>query len=705
SLRQSIREGKACPTDDVPEARTVHIDVEDLIVHGEKVRVFDCAGQEAYYGSLQLFLTIGALYLLLVDMASAVENVVENAQNPLGEVGVLRWVRALIHRVPKAAVVLVGSKCDLVTDLPDVSSLERLEDAAEMLETKISSRISSWTRQNSSAEICIEKGMRLVHFDQSAGSSGVDHGTGWPCDFNKPGLLGRILRDPSGHRRAVSMRLPSSWRDALEFLDECSRRRREQEGFQGFLKTQLYDEWREEWRTRSASPSDQGAAEAAMDGALLLRASEGGLVVYGSYVFFEVHWLTDILKPLLSPLVENSDGDRILGGKKVPPSVSNAMLDRFEKQGILEPALADMLWGKETAPHVLETLESAGLTFPRAGDECGGLVVLLRLPKERPEHVGTKIDDFRREQTDWGRNGRIKVVCTFRGGVPPGFIERLLTKCCYLGTCNPFWRFGVWIDAGELFSASLEYRENEDLLGTLTMEVFGDCTTAGPWGGMSACLSVVVQLLSEFPGMSEAAEMECQQHLSDTIQIELRQSREWAPLIRSVDGCARCSERHNEVARLLLLYVPVTDSPLDIKTILPKFEETAHSAQGILSTWAKQNEARMKAVAEAREAAAARREAEQKATAEEAEQKAKQEAEARAATAAANRQANQEAAARAATEAAERQAKHEADTRAATEAAERRARQEQAKEELRWKTLMVFFALAAAALLGAVATL
>ncbi|CAN0006892.1 unnamed protein product, partial [Scytosiphon promiscuus] len=624
SLRQSIREGKACPTDDVPEARTVHIDVEDLIIHGEKVRVFDCAGQEAYYGSLQLFLTIGAVYLLLVDMASAVENVVENAQNPLGEVGVLRWVRALIHRVPKAAVVLVGTKCDLVTDLPDLSSLERLEDAAEMLETKISSRITSWADRKPPPEIRVEKGVRLVQFPQSTGSSGVDHGTGWPCDFNEPGLLGRILRDPSGHKRAVSMRLPSSWRDALEFLDECARRRRDQEGFQGFLKTQLYDEWLEGSETRTANATDWKDDGAAMDGALLLRASEGGLVVYGSYVFFEVHWLTDILKPLLSPLVENSDGDRILGGKKLPPSASNAILNRFEKQGILEPALADMLWGKETASHVLETLESAGLTFPRAGDECGGLVVLLRLPKERPDHVGTKIDDFRREQTDWGRHGRIKVVCTFRGGVPPGFIERLLTRCCHLGTCNPFWRFGVWIDAGELFSASLEYRENEDLFGKLTMEVFGDCTTAGPWGGMSACLSVVVQLLSEFPGMSEAAEMECQQHLSEKIQIELRKSREWAPLIRSVDGCASCSERHKEVARLLVLYVPVTDAPLDMNVILPKFEEAAHSAQEILSRWAERNQAERKRIAEAEAAiAAAQREAEAKTAAEEAEVKAK----------------------------------------------------------------------------------
>lgn len=84
------------------------------------------------------------------------------------------------------------------------------------------------------------------------------------------------------------------------------------------------------------------------------------------------------------------------------------------------------------------------------------------------------------------------------------------------------------IESRELFSAILEYRESDELVGKLTLEVFGDCTTAGPWGGMSAaCLSVVVQLLSGFPGMTAAAaEMECKQHSSDnSIQIELIQVR------------------------------------------------------------------------------------------------------------------------------------------------------------------------------------
>ncbi|CAM9736506.1 unnamed protein product, partial [Hapterophycus canaliculatus] len=522
SLRQSIREGKACPTDDIPEERTVHIDVEDLTIQGDNVRVFDCAGQEAYYASLQLFLTPNALYLLVVDMASAVDNVAEDAQNPLGELGVLRWVRSLTYRVPNAAVVLVGTKCDLVTDLPHLSSLERLEAAAATLQTKITGCLSSWAARSSSRQIHLEEGVRLVHFDKSTGSPLVDTGKGWSCDVNEPGLLGRISRDSSGNKRAVSMRLPSSWEHALDFLDKRARRPRQSE-FQGFLKTELFRDWQEEWKTRSADGTDRDAAEAALDGALRLRGAEGGLVVYGLYVFFAVHWLADVLKPLLSTRLVTSDGRTTLGGKEMPASAINASLARFERKGILEPALADELWGKETAPHVLKTLESAGLTFPRAGDECGGLVVLLRLPKERPEHVGIKIDDFRREKTEGGRDGGIKAVCTFLRGVPPGFIERLLTKCCHLGACDPFWRFGVLIEAGDLFSAILEYRESDGLVGKLTLEVSGDCTTAGPWGGMSACLSVVVQLLSGFPGMSAAAEMECQRHLSDSIPLELRQ--------------------------------------------------------------------------------------------------------------------------------------------------------------------------------------
>lgn len=189
--------------------------------------------QEAYYASLQLFLTVHALYLLVVDMAIAVANVEQKLDNLLRELGVLPWVRSLTYRVPKAAVITVGTKCDLVKGTPSQSSSDRLELAAAALQTEICRRSSTWAKHVSERkengvhssnkpppEICLEKGMSLVSFEGSTGLPPVGDGKGWPCDVNEPGLLGRILRDPSKTKRAVSMLLPLGWQRAMECLEE-----------------------------------------------------------------------------------------------------------------------------------------------------------------------------------------------------------------------------------------------------------------------------------------------------------------------------------------------------------------------------------------------------------------------------------------------------------------------------------------------------
>ncbi|CAN0053544.1 unnamed protein product [Pylaiella littoralis] len=590
SLRQSMAKIRACPTQKAAEESTVHIDVEDVIILGENVRIFDCAGQEAYYASLQLFLTPRALYVIVVDMANAVNVVEENARNPLGELGVLRWVRALTYRVPKAAVILVGTKCDLVEDMPSQCSVDRLKVAAATIESKLRSSTSTWATQaaqaaarkaagsrsldKSRSEILLEKGMSLVSLAQSAGLPRADDGKGWPCDLNEPGLLPRILRDSSETKRAVSMRLPLIWQRAIACLDECATRLRMQGGFRGIPQADIRDEWRRKESEKRKSDTQGGpgvdpdAFEGAMDGALLMRASEGGLVVYGSFVFLDVDWLAEVLKPLFSHKPIVSDSRRTLGGREIGSSTS---LQRFEREGILEPAIAEELWGKEAAPRVLETLESAGLAFPRPGDKRNGLVVLLRQPGQRPVHVGDKLEGFRqRKESD----GRIIARCNFWGGVPPGFVERLLTRCCHLGTCDPFWRFGVLIQSVEHFSVILEYEEDEGslhgdmLVGKLCLEVFGDCTAAEPWAAMSACLSVVVRMLSEFPGVDADAKMDCQNDYHSEkggILIALSQAEQWAPLIRDADGCRSCLDDSNNEARLQLRYMPMAGSPLDIE--------------------------------------------------------------------------------------------------------------------------------------------
>lgn len=176
-------------------------------------------------------------------MKSAVDNSAQNVDNPLGELGLLRWVRSLAFRVPKAAVVLVGTKCDLVPERSSQAPLDRIEDAAETIENKIQREVDHWVEKAAAAKnakrartlvaaseymdsspsgICVEEGMSLVSFSDFTGFPRVDGAEGWSCDVNAPGLLGRIIKDSRGEFRAVSMRLPLSWHRALEFLDKCA---------------------------------------------------------------------------------------------------------------------------------------------------------------------------------------------------------------------------------------------------------------------------------------------------------------------------------------------------------------------------------------------------------------------------------------------------------------------------------------------------
>ncbi|CAN0357848.1 unnamed protein product, partial [Ectocarpus fasciculatus] len=110
SLRRSITTGRPCMTQDRGVESTVHVDVEDHIVDGHPIRIFDCAGQVVYYGLLQLFLTPRAVYLLVWDAADASEMDGLNLEG----LAIAPWLRYLTFRVPDANVVLVGNKWDRV---------------------------------------------------------------------------------------------------------------------------------------------------------------------------------------------------------------------------------------------------------------------------------------------------------------------------------------------------------------------------------------------------------------------------------------------------------------------------------------------------------------------------------------------------------------------------------------------------------------
>lgn len=101
-----------------------------------EVNVWDFAGQADYYASHQLFLTQGALFLLVVDLSALYDDITKEGfhhmQDPCGRIH--RWLEMLHLRVPGAAVAVVGTHIDsapLSGDAAKIAEVEGLLKACE----------------------------------------------------------------------------------------------------------------------------------------------------------------------------------------------------------------------------------------------------------------------------------------------------------------------------------------------------------------------------------------------------------------------------------------------------------------------------------------------------------------------------------------------------------------------------------------------
>ncbi|CAM9384894.1 unnamed protein product, partial [Sphacelaria rigidula] len=459
-LRHSIGTGQPRTTRGDGQDSTVHVDVDDHVVDGHRTWMFDCAGQVVYYGLLQLFLTPRAVYLLVWDAERA--SMIDGLN--LEDLGIAPWLRNLTFRVPDANLILVGNKWDRV---------ERAEDrVAGKVEDRSRKWLTNWiesARGHQPHRLSLEDGVSLVSCVPLGSGERLSGATGWPCDRSEPGLLHRITHSPDGHTRALKMCLPQSYVLALQVLEEVASSSRDTAERRGITRTSIEEKWQAKVHELGrAAPLDAALGEA-MNGAILIRKWEGGLVDYGSYIFLDVQWFATVLDPLFSHK-RDSYGNIDLGGIRVTQVAS---LRRLDEEHVFEPQLAKDLWGAVLASHLLMALKSAGLTFPLPNDPNEGLVILLRMGTEPPSDYATKL-----EEADRARNHdlKLKVECFFSLGLPPGFVERLLARCCHLGFPHPFWRYGALIvGEGEeegLFSLSLEYSERNRIL---TVEVYGGC--------------------------------------------------------------------------------------------------------------------------------------------------------------------------------------------------------------------------------------
>ncbi|CAB1115806.1 unnamed protein product [Ectocarpus sp. CCAP 1310/34] len=561
SLRQSMKANEATPTGEWKEESTVFADVEAMELEGSSVRVYDCAGQVAYTGLLQMFLTPRAVCVLVCNAGKFGQQTRSESNDQVGEdcrkleeLRVCDWLRSISRRVPNNDVILVATKCDLAGGNAGKIGA-RMEHACRRW-------LSSWVRNGLqpvrlepcvSLTSCFETGVG-EHGESSTGSHELKGG--WACDWRdmadgnpSPSLLHRLVNKPDGRGlRGTQMVLPRSWdialtvlealehgRDPVEVVlrkspdpdrgDATETARGETAMYQGITVEDLSIKWQETVDGLERSGVTVTNAKNALEGALLIREFDGSLIRYEKFIFLDVVWLAKILKPLLNHKdQETFDGLVSLGDTgdariTLDDPSDIASWGRLKSQGVLEPRLAYAIWPNGLSEYVLPALAFLGLTFPLEDDPAKGLVVLLRLKPDRPESVGHAIDTFCLDHTP-ALSASWKIFL----GVPPGAIEKVLTRCCGLGGVRTFWRYGVLVHGGlgevhvgrrGIFAVVLEYSSTDN---ELAAQIFGDISTPAPWVVLSYVMSAVSLMLLDFPGLRWRGSLTCPQH-GDTMLL------------------------------------------------------------------------------------------------------------------------------------------------------------------------------------------
>ena len=159
------------------------------------------------------------------------------------------------------------------------------------------------------------------------------------------------------------------------------------------------------------------------------------------------------------------------------------------------------------------------------GDDADGLVVPLRLPETRPLYVGQHIANFSEVHGQKSLTMQWKMPY----GVPPGGIERIVSRCSSLGEASLFWRFGVLVrveaarigggegDGGlERSWFLLEYNSYGQ---ELVIAVWGDLKKAAAWATLSYVSAVIRDMTLQYPGLRWEAFVGCPDHPGEAMCI------------------------------------------------------------------------------------------------------------------------------------------------------------------------------------------
>eukprot|EP00903_Cladosiphon_okamuranus_P020460 g18779.t2 len=441
-----------------------------------KLVFWDFAGHDDYYSTHSLFLSDGALLLLVVDLARFVDDPASRSN------AVHIWLDALLCRTPGAVVQIIATHTDELGGEHDVETVvnELRQVVAAHLKAKCGEYERGWKSGGRTEEMPAPPTLRVVYQIHTVSCK---TGANWP-------ELGRAIGDLAGHGTAQSLshrsiasdkalgeedrlfpsvgqKVPTTWARAAAVMDAL------REGADPAIAAQLkattplhggtrirFLSWEDAVRVWGdiVEKSDfldeigAGGAKEVLEDAVRLKQSEGMFLLENGLLHLDPTWINELLRAILDHRLQDPAESAFWQGKLEafadgPPRLDFNQLanthQTFCTTGTLTKSYLRFLWREvKDIDHdglferLLETMLKHGVMFSGLGPgfsdgsiavdggRCEALFVPVRLP---PYVCAEQLSEFSAScvRNKWRWQLTVSIGQSY---IPPGIIGMFMAR-------------------------------------------------------------------------------------------------------------------------------------------------------------------------------------------------------------------------------------------------------------------------------------
>ena len=450
SLVQRLQEhytgGTAKP---LPSTDDRTIGVEMATLKGSLV-MYDFGGQPEYWAWHKLFLTAGAMYLVVVDLTDSTETCTDALREQLG---------ILSCSVPGAVVLLVGTKAD--ADIADAQQRASELNSwtgnwlAERRKVAVTPGVHGQREQDAAAELPRIQGDMLItssrslegiaelaqKIDALSVQTDPERLFKW---YKRP--IPKVYQQVGVLLQGIKIGLSKS--ELLETVTQCKVAENEHDVQLQFVSMKEIKTLWESVATEAQVTLKDASAHEVLQVALPILEGEGFVLLSPASGIIHVNpaWLADAVRPLadhrLHQKAHMENTAQSMEDQQLFADYDRAFhaLEEFAQRGIASQPLLEALWVDVLKTYSVDyaTLNDLlcehKLMFPAAGDRSSDFIVPVKLPKLPPEEFAALCASSSEAAVVVG-----KVRTRF---IPPGLMQMVAAALHHLGQYRCYFRYG-----------------------------------------------------------------------------------------------------------------------------------------------------------------------------------------------------------------------------------------------------------------------